>query len=137
MSEKLFLRDKDPYSPSVGYAQCDISKYPELALEGMKEKEMPVQLVIGAGQLKNLEIMITQADVDKTELSKLFTAQVRAVTGSHLVHLRCEQIEDLIEKSEMGFVYYGSEASLMEGGAMSHLKDLAAFDRTNNPSEPI
>jgi hypothetical protein len=37
----------------------------------------------------------------------------------------------------MGFVYYGSEASLMEGGAMSHLKDLAAFDRTNNPSEPI
>ncbi len=46
--------------------------------------------MIGAGQLKNLEIMITQADVDKTELSKLFTAQVRAVTGSHLVHLRCE-----------------------------------------------
>jgi hypothetical protein len=36
MSEQLFLRDKDPYSPSVGYAQCDISKYPELALEGMK-----------------------------------------------------------------------------------------------------
>jgi hypothetical protein len=37
----------------------------------------------------------------------------------------------------MGFVYYGSEESLMEGGVMSHLKDLAAFDRTNNPSEPI
>lgn len=32
-------------------------------------------------------------------------------------------------------MYYGSEESL--SGEMSHIKDLAAFDRFNNPGEPI
>ena len=49
MSEELLQKEKDEYSPSVGYAQLDILKHPELALEGMKAEDMPVQIIIGAG----------------------------------------------------------------------------------------
>lgn len=37
----------------------------------------------------------------------------------------------------MAFIYFGSEADLGEEGSMSHIKDLAAFDRFHNPHEPI
>ena len=90
MSEELFQKEKDEYSPSVGYAQLDISKHPELALEGMEPENMPVQIIIGAGQMRNLEVFIKGDDGDKDEMARVFTNNVRQLTGSHLVQLTCQ-----------------------------------------------
>jgi len=51
------------------------------------------------------------------------------MTKSHLVPINCEGIDLLIKDSQVFFVYFGTEHSLLEGNEMEHINMVASFDK--------
>lgn len=59
------------------------------------------------------------------------------MTSSHLVHIDCEGVEQLVKESRISFVYFGNEEDIFEGGKMAHIQQMASADRFIHPEEPI
>lgn len=89
-AEEIFQRDKHPHSPSVGFAEVNVQKYPELALADMKPESLPLQLVIGAGQMRGVDVNLLSSEAETAEL---YAEVVRQMTSSHLVQIDCEGVE--------------------------------------------
>lgn len=73
----MYQRDRHPHAPSVGFAEVNVSKYPELGLDGMKQEDLPLQLVVGAGQMRHIGIDILSDEHSESETAEFYAKMVQ------------------------------------------------------------